>query len=292
MVNQSVQGEKLIKPKAHNAGQRANRSGFTLIELLVVVSTVSLLMGILMPALSRARKSARRIKCASQMHQISLAFQLYAVDWDDWIITASCGMATQPDGQQAWNFALLQYIGEKRDKDFDTAELWFCPEDKDPYPCGYGRYDEVHGTPLTSYALNGYYAAAQPGRGMRPATSEEKLGPAGHFKTFQIRSPAACMLMVETSHSGQIYDAEHSRAKVYGLDVSDRSHHRMTSGFYHNNSMNIMFVDGHIGNIRGRKAEWVNTPWSILQSHGMFWNDLALPSATEQPELWGPGYRK
>ena len=98
--------------------------------------------------------------------------------------------------------------------------------------------------------------------------------------------------MIETSHSGQVYDAEHPTAKAYGLDASDRSHHRNTSGFYHNNSMNIMFVDGHVGNIKGRKAEWVDTPWSIKRTHGMFWNDLTLPSATERPELWGPGYRK
>lgn len=271
---------------------RKDSRAFTLVELLVVMGVIALLMSILLPALGTARGQAKRIVCASRMRQISVAFQLYAADNDDWIITASPGMTPQDD-QEAWNFELLPYICEKQDEMFDTAKLWFCPEDKDPYPLGFGRFEEMHGDhPLTSYALNGHYAEARSGRRGRPASSEEKLGPAGHFKTFQIKSASACMLMVETSHSGQIYDAEHPRAQAYGLDITDRSHHRNTSGFYHNNSMNIMFVDSHIDNIKGREAEWVDTPWSIKQGGGMFWNDLTLPSAAEQPQLWGPGYRK
>jgi prepilin-type processing-associated H-X9-DG protein len=246
-------------------------------------------MGILLPALSRARRAARKIKCASQMRQIGLAFELYAADWDDWIITAK-DPRLAVDGQSAWNFELLSYIGEKRDEDFDKAELWFCPEDKDPFPIGYGVYP--HGVPFTSYALNGYYASARPPKGMFPGSPEAKLGPAGHFKTFQVRTASACMLMVETSHSGQIYDAEHPRVAQYDLHVSDRSHHRNTSGFYHNKSMNIVFVDGHVGSIKGRRCERVSIPQSISQSGGMFWPDLTLPSATEKPQLWGPGYRK
>lgn len=266
---------------------RRQSTGFTLIELLVVISIVSLLMGILLPALSRARKAARKIKCAGQMRQISLAFELYAIDWDGWIITAKRPMLAV-DGQSAWNFELLPYIGEKRDEGFDKAVLWFCPEDKDPYPLGCGNYP--HGVPLTSFALNGYYAKAKPSRGMRHPTPEVKLGPAGHFKTHQVRMASACMLMVETSYSGQIYDAEHFRTAKYGLSITHSSHHRMTSGFYHNGSMNVVFVDGHVGNIKGRKAEPVSPPNG--EKTGMFWPDLTLPSATEKPQFWGPGYRK
>ena len=54
--------------------------GFTLIELLVVISIISLLMAILMPALSRVRASAKQIKCASQMKQWVMATEMYAMD--------------------------------------------------------------------------------------------------------------------------------------------------------------------------------------------------------------------
>jgi prepilin-type N-terminal cleavage/methylation domain-containing protein len=56
---------------------------FTLIELLVVISIVVLLMALLFPALSRARKQARAAACQSQLHQWGLIFAVYAHDNDN-----------------------------------------------------------------------------------------------------------------------------------------------------------------------------------------------------------------
>ena len=257
-----------------------NTNSFTLVELLVVISIIVLLIGILLPALSRSRKAARRIVCASRMRQISLAFDLYSADWDDVIITAK-DIRTAQNGQCAWNFELLPYICESRDKDFDTAKLWFCPEDKDPFPLGYGSYP--HGIGLTSFALNGVY---EPARAIR-------LGPAGGFKKISIKQPSGCMLMAETSYNGQIYDRDSSALRSRGIYLTLDGHHRRTSGFYHNGSMNLIFVDGHIDNIKGFRCEPLNSgitdDW--LRKN-MFWDDLTLPSADENPSFWGPGYRK
>lgn len=55
--------------------------GFTLIEVLVVVAIIAILAGILLPVLSRARESARRVVCMSNLKQIGMAAGMRAMDY-------------------------------------------------------------------------------------------------------------------------------------------------------------------------------------------------------------------
>src|SRR5437016_3594702 len=69
------QPQPLLMPK---------RQAFTLVELLVVIGIIALLISILLPALSKAKESANRTVCASNLKQLATALLLYTGDNRGW----------------------------------------------------------------------------------------------------------------------------------------------------------------------------------------------------------------
>src|SRR5262245_46989760 len=68
------------------SSRRAERiRGFTLVELLVVISIIALMVALLLPALSMAKRVGYQIQCGSNQRQIMVAFSGYAVDLSDFI---------------------------------------------------------------------------------------------------------------------------------------------------------------------------------------------------------------
>ena len=74
--------------RKENREEKTRPAGFTLVELLVVISIMSMLMSILLPALSGAREQAKRVVCLSNLRQLTWVWNMYTMDNDDKLCSA------------------------------------------------------------------------------------------------------------------------------------------------------------------------------------------------------------
>ena len=165
---------------------RKDRLGFTLIELLVVISIIAMLMGILMPALGKARESARRVYCASNCKSLGIASVSFASDNDGWLpmmdatrdhLGADDVGWTKSFPQKHWFYVeLAPYLGynpEEYEEFFDAFESrgnkWWQeisvapflgdkpPDAPDVLSCPSIRYSESLGAVYVGYGWNYRY---------------------------------------------------------------------------------------------------------------------------------------
>src|SRR5262245_34250252 len=170
----------------------ARNSAFTLIELLVVIAVISILMGLLLPAVQMARESARRATCQNNLKQIGLAFHLHHDQFREFP-TGGFVALTPPNyvggapavgAQQraGWAFQILPFIeadatwgGGQATTDKDRAlvairttnNLFFCPTRRAPQTV---TYPDNYVPPLTggdiTHALCDYAASNKENTGV------------------------------------------------------------------------------------------------------------------------------
>src|SRR5580658_10676040 len=95
-------------------------SGFTLIELLVVIAIIAILAAILFPVFARARESARRTSCLSNVKQTDLANLTYVQDYDETLPTLVRDVSTNPVTTIDFSTLLQPYI--------KNTQIFYCPD--------------------------------------------------------------------------------------------------------------------------------------------------------------------
>lgn len=250
--------------------ERSLKAGFTLIELLVVIAIIAILAAMLLPALAAAKARAQGIACLGNTRQIALAFTMYAGDNHDyfpaneqlnggyWWLPGpyfnqqtprlQCGgewMAKSPTYGLVPNTPapmLLPYLPNKL--------AWVCPARRRglTYPSAPGVWDPSI-TGLLSYGFNycGVFSSVDPNDG--------NMINAKPFKASSVLKPTLLVAVTDSSGSDDpngkgaawldSYWAGSSGPLGDPTGTSEYSARLQTAYAKHNNSVMVVYVDGH-----------------------------------------------
>lgn len=195
----------------------SGRRGFSLIELLVSISIIAMLIGILLPALPRARDAARRAACAVNMRSVGQAIELYKNQYREVFPKAKYMPDPWLSGSKSpgFNVAMLDFLDRE-------SPAYKCPGDRDIFSI---EWQDKSTTPPTTRKGGMSYTYVT-------ALAGEKVEQS-FFATYLKLTPSNTPLMYDFDNG--TFDTQP------GTEVKS-----VTTPFFHR-VRNVLFADGHAG---------------------------------------------
>lgn len=193
------------------------RPGFTLIELLVVVAVIAVLIGILLPALSRSRESARAAACLGNLRQIFIICRTYASDHD------GVGPAIGQPYNAPPNWAL---IVQRASRDGRTSAQLYTNDSVLICPTTDAN---LGGSMTRTYAMNATGHAGLTGdRG-----NFDSLTDPGHINFDRVQRPSETPLLLDSAPAPVVGNAPPPTRTTSVIDFRNTAHVPARLGFVH-----------------------------------------------------------
>ena len=213
----------------------ANRSGFTLIELLVVIAIIAILAAILLPAVSLVRSTAQNSSCSSNLRQLHTATNLWMVDNDNKLPDYRYWAYNEPTTSSSYKYQLAPYLGYENMEACDSANwkgrasVMKCDaaDEERPSEKEWGR----------TYAINTHATSTAEGKPRSPTWY-----PPNNLSIDNTSRMALFMDGPVNASSGGNYWTNVQSSQVSSSNASPIL-------YPHNNSINVVFLDGHVENI-------------------------------------------